>query len=281
MKLTALQANNPVAVMAAYGVLRLLPGARLCWAERSPELDWEGDVIAELARQLPLRRQSPEVTALDDPRDKNMGGTAGFFKLAKSIPSEWLVAYASEGVDGIRPTNLLLMGGRHQFVVNAREMMDALAVTDVEAKLREALVGPWTYTDRGLQAWGWDAAARIDAAASPKDVSGSPKFGVVGAYWLAWESLPFWPMINQRTLGMTRNAWLYATCDEWLDAQGLRALLLGVGRMKAGELSALGVTRWSSAILRPSDYGKVLGWARPLGARTRSGSRNPGRFAPA
>jgi hypothetical protein len=31
MKLTALRANNPVAVMAAYGALRLLPGARLRW----------------------------------------------------------------------------------------------------------------------------------------------------------------------------------------------------------------------------------------------------------
>lgn len=281
MRLTALRANNPVAMMAAYGALRLLPGARLRWADADPELEWDGDIIADLAARLPGRRQSPEVNALDDPRDKNIGGVAGFRALASTIPTEWLIALAAEGPERVQHTNLLLMGGRHQFVVNAREIMDALGASDVEAKLREALIGPWTYGDRGLQAWGWDAAARIDAAASPKDVSGSPKFGVVGAYWLAWESLPFWPMINQRTVGMTRSAWVYPTCGEWLDARGLQAMILGAGRMKERELTSLGIVRWSAAILKPSDYGKVLGWARPLGARTRSGVRNPGRFAPA
>jgi hypothetical protein len=280
MKLTALRPNNPVQVMAAYGVLRLLPGARLRWEEVHPELDWDGGVVETLARLLPERRQAPEVTALNDPRDKNIGGRAGFRALAQTIPGEWLLAYACEGPDGVHDTDLLLMGGRHQFVVNAREIMDALVGDGLEARLNEALFGPWAYADRGLQAWGWDAAARIDAASSPKDVSGTPKFGVAAGYWLAWESLPFWPMINQRTVGMGRDAWVYPTCREWLDAEGLRALILAAGRLKARELEALGVTHWASAILKPSDYGKVLGWARPLGARTGSGARNPGRFAP-
>ena len=280
MKLTALRANNPVQVMAAYGALRLLPGAKLRWADANPELDWEGDLVKALAGQLPRRRQSPEVTALDDPRDSNIGGRAGFRSLANTIPGEWLIAYASEGPDGVQDTDLLLMGGRHRFVANAREVMDALANDELETKLREALLGPWTYADRGLQAWGWDAAARIDAASSPKDVSGTPKFGVAAGYWLAWESLPFWPMINRRTVGMTRDAWVYPTCREWLDAEGLRALILALQRMKDRERQKMGVTRWSAAILKPSDYGKVLGWGRPLGARTGSGSRNPGRFAP-
>lgn len=280
MKLTALRANNPVAVMAAYGVLRLLPGARLRWVDACPELDWDGDIIRTLVEALPERRRAPEATALNDPRDKNIGGVSGFRQLAHAIPTEWLIAYASEGPAGIRPSGLLLMGGRHQFIANAREIMDELATGDVEARLKESLIGPWRYADQGLQAWGWDAAARIDAAGSPKDVSGTPKFGVVGAYWLAWESLPLWPMVNQRTVSMTRTAWHYLTCAQWLDVAGLRALILGAGRMKARELDALGVTRWSSAILKPSDYGKVLGWARPEAARTQSKPRNPGRFAP-
>jgi hypothetical protein len=280
MKLTALRAHNPVQMMAAYGALRLLPGARLRWADAHPELDWDGDIVKELAARLPERRQAPEVTQLDDPRDSNIGGRAGFRALAKTIPGEWLLAYASEGPDGVLDSDLLLMGGRHRFVANARDIMDTLMGDGRERKLTEALRGPWPYADRGLQAWGWDAAARIDAASSPKDVSGTPKFGVAAAYWLAWESLPFWPMINRRTVGMRRDAWVYPTCREWLDADGLRALILGAGRMKERERVSLGVTRWSSAILKPSDYGKVLGWAHPLAARTGSSARNPGRFAP-
>lgn len=270
MKLTALRPNNPVAVMAAYGALKLLPGARLRWAGANPELDWDGDVIAHLASLLPARTVAPENTLLDDPREKNIGGTHGYRKLATAMPTEWLCAYACETPEGIRASDLLLMGGRHLFVSNAREIMQALTERDVAGKLEEALRGPWRYEDRGLQAWGWDAAARIDAAASPKDVSSSPKFGVVGAYWLAWESLPLWPMVNGRTVGMARDAWTYPTCAEWLSIEGLRTLALGAARLPQHEARALGLTLWRSALLRPSDYGKVLGWATPTTARNPS-----------
>lgn len=265
MKLTALRPNNPVAMMSAYGLLRLLPGARLRWKEACPELDWDGDVLDTLEALLPLRANAPEYLLLDDPRDKNIGGVDGYRKLvAKQMPSEWLIAYAAESAKGIQDTDLLLMGGKHKFVLNARDIINTLLKADVRDKLSEALLGAWRYEDRGLQAWGWDAAARIDAASSPKDVSGTPKYGVLGAYWLAWESLPLWPLINGRTVGIDRSAWVYPICAEWLDIEGLHALILSGQRLPQGELHALGVTLWRSAVLRPSQYGKVLGWATPV-----------------
>ena len=278
MKLTGLRPNNPVAVMAAYGALRLLPGAQLRWDGPHPELAWEGDVIDFLAACLPARLAAPEVTLIDDPR--KIDGPAAYRSLASQMPTEWLVAYAAETAKGLRPTSLRLLGGRHQFVANAREIMTALSKRDVRAKLEEALLGPWRYEDRDLQAWGWDAAARIDAAASVMAVTAAPKFGVLGAYWLAWESLPFWPMVNGRTVGMERHHWVYPTCAEWLGADGLRALILGAAGMDDREAAALGVTRWRSERIGSSDYGGVLGWAKPLPARTASGRGNPERFAP-
>jgi hypothetical protein len=286
VKLTALRPNNPVAVMAAYGALRLLPGARLRWEGPHPELEWDGNPIDQLARLLPDRIQCPEVTLLDDVGESP--------DLIGRIPSEWLIAYAGQCAPrqvagkgrkarmlpkGWTPTDLLLMGGRHQFVANAREIMAALSKRDIHAKIEEALVGPWRYEDRGQQAWGWDASARIDASSSPKAVTNSPKFGVLGAYWLAWESLPFWPMVNGCTVGMGRVHWIYPTCAAWLGAEGMRSLILGAAAMEEREAAALAVTLWRSGRISSSDYGGVLGWATPVSARTISERRNTGRFA--
>lgn len=278
MKLTALRANNPVAVMAAYGALRLLPGARLRWVGPYPELDWEADVIDFLAERLQSRLTAPEVTLIDDPR--KIDGAKGYRQLGSQMPSEWLVAYAAETAGGLRPTGLRLLGGRHQFIANARAIMASLLKQNVRLKLQEGLIGPWRYDDRGLQAWGWDAAARIDAAASANAVTSAPKFGVLGAYWLAWESLPLWPMVNGRTVGMDRHHhWVYPTCAEWLGLDSLRALILGAERLDDRESTTLGVSRWRAERIGSSDYGGVLGWAKPLSARTPSGRGNAGGFA--
>lgn len=269
MKLTGLHPNNPVAVMSAYGALRLLSGARIRWLGPHPEIEFEGDIVTHLVEQLPERLLAPENTLLDDVID----GPA----LIGKIPDEWLMAYAGQcppedGGTGRKarmhnagwtPTDLLLLGGRHLFVANARKIMEQLARQNVRDKVAEALVGPWRYEDAGLQAWGWDAATRIDAASAVDEVTKAPKFGVFGAYWLAWESLPLWPMINGRTVGMNRSGWTYPTCQEWLGLEGLRSLILAEDRLGPREVVALGVTRWHSPKLRPSDYGSVLGWAQP------------------
>ncbi|MCP5229393.1 hypothetical protein [Accumulibacter sp.] len=277
MKLTALRPNNPVAVMAAYGALRLLPGARLRWDGPCPELEWKGDVIDQLAGRLQERLTAPEVNLIDDARA--IDGAAAYRQLGDHMPSEWLIAYAAETSTGLNRKGLRLLGGPHQFIANARRIMESLLKKDVRRKLQEGLLGPWRYEDKGLQAWGWDAAARIDAAAVPMNVSSADKFGVLGAYWLAWESLPFWPMVNGYTVGMAKHYWVYPTCAEWLGAGGLRALILGAAGLHDREAQALGVTRWRSEKIVSGKMGAVLGWALPVPARTPSGRGNTGRFA--
>ena len=166
-------------MMAAYATLRLLPGARLRWADTHPELDWDGDVLAALAKQLPQRLKAPEITQLDDPRDKNIGGVAGYRALAETIPHEWLTAYACETARGIVNTDLELFGGQHKFVVLARKHMQALTKMNLIDKIKEALLGPWRYED-AAQAWGWDAAMRLDAATLPLEASSAHKPGGPG-----------------------------------------------------------------------------------------------------
>lgn len=280
MVLTGLRPENPVAMMAAYGALRLLPGALVRWGETHPELRWDGDLVPALADQVPLRLTAPEVTALDDPRAKNLGGVAGFHALAATIPHEWLGAFATEAADGIVSTDLLLLGGRHKFVETARAIMGALARRQVPDKIEEALRGPWRYEDTA-QAWGWDAMARLDPAALPLEVTAAHKPGVLGAYWLAWESLPLWQMVNGHTVGFVRGQgkdwhWHYPTCGEWLSWDGLKALVWGLGQMPECEQGAMGVRVWVAPVLATSQYGKELGLARirrsclgPGGSRNR------------
>jgi hypothetical protein len=266
MRLTGLRPENPVAMMAAYGTLRLLPGARLRWANTHPELDWDGDILAALAQQLPQRLEAPEINLLDDPRDKHIGGVAGYRALAETIPHEWLMAYAGETAGGIVSTDLELFGGQHKFVVLARKHMQALTKVKLLDKIEEALLGPWRYAD-AAQAWGWDAAMRLDAATLPLEASSAHKPGVLGAYWLAWESLPLWPMINGRTLGFVHAKgegwyWQYPTCGEWLSWAGLKALVWGLPRLAATEQQALRVRVWTAPVLATSQFGKELGLAR-------------------
>jgi hypothetical protein len=135
----------------------LLPGARLRWDGHSPELDWEGDAIDFIARLLPSRLTAREVTLIDNPR--KIGGVEGYQQPGSRMPGEWLVAYAAETAEGLRPTGLRLLGGRHPFIANARETMTSLLKHDVRLNLQEGLIGPWRYEDKGLQAWGWDADA--------------------------------------------------------------------------------------------------------------------------
>ena len=275
--LTALRPENPVAVMAAYGALRLLPGAELRWARTHPELRWDGEIIPALAQRLPERAAAPEVTLLDDPRDKNIGGVAGFRRLAEQIPHEWLGAYCSETERGIASTDLLLLSGGHRFVRAAREIMAALARTPVAQRIEEALIGPWAYQDEA-QAWGWDAAVRPNPAALPMPTANAHKPGVLGAYWLAWESLPLWMMVGAHTVGMRREhgawTWTYPTAAEWLSWHGLRALVLGVERLPDRERRALGVRTWAAPVMPTSQFGREFGMARtPSKAQTPVGSR--------
>lgn len=60
-----LQPNNPLAVMAAYSVLRLLPDATVRWSGTHPELSCDGDPVRRLASLLPERMSAPENTILD------------------------------------------------------------------------------------------------------------------------------------------------------------------------------------------------------------------------
>ena len=277
MRLTGLRPENPIASMAAYGALRLLPGARLRWAETHPELDYKGDAIADLVALLPTRRCSPELNLVDDPREKHIKKAGGFAALAQQMPHEWLTAYCAETADGIAGTELIAYAGNYTMIRAARTVVLALASTDSADRVEEALLGPWRYADIGAGvALGWDANARQDRAmlaAEPKPL-GKDKPTVLAANWLAWEAIPAWQMINARTPGIAGadkkagrlKRWTYPTCSEWLSWEGVKTLVLGWEQMPLQELKAMGVRLWQSEIVGRAEGGE-FGLARTLSNR--------------
>ncbi|EXJ13610.1 type I-G CRISPR-associated protein, Cas3-extension family [Imhoffiella purpurea] len=273
MKLTALRPENPLAMMAAYGTLRLLPGARLRWADVHPELQWDdGDPLDALTERVRERRDAPELNLLDDPRSKYIGGIDGYRQLAGQIPHPWLSAYACETASGIKGSGLIAQGGSHKFVAAARAVVQALVdCGDVHDRVREALIGPWRYLDRAGAALGWDPGARQDASIAAYAPQLKDKRVILAANWLAWEALPLWPMIGGATPGVTsaslqrgRNkCWRYPTCAEWLGWEGLRALVVGLDGLPAPEIEALGIRLWETEILGRPEGGE-FGLARTL-----------------
>ena len=280
MQLTALRPENPVAVMAAYGLLRLLPTAQLRWAGLHPELRYDGDVIADLAAMLPARLQAPELTLMDDPREKHVLAAGGYAAIAQQMPHQWLSAYCCETADGLVGTGLIAYGGNYTLIRAVRDVVKALADADRMDRLDEALLGPWQYRDHAGVALGWDPGARQDSAALPSKPQRRDKPTVLAANWLAWEALPAWQMVNGRTPGIEparkgkhNKRWTYPTCAEWLSWQGARALIIGRERMHQRELAAMGVRLWRTEIIDRTEGGEY-GLARTVSARnTPDGSK--------
>jgi len=272
MKLTGLQADNPIAWMAACGALRLLQGARLRWQDTLPELEFNGDIIAALAALPAHRLKSPEFQ-FRHKLSANMDDAA--WQDLKRLPGDWSLALGAQTETGMRASHLKMRpGGGYDMVRDARVILDALSKRDLQDKLTEALLGPWRYEDLDCVAWGWDAAARIDAAAIGSKSEDAPKYGVLGAYWLGWEALPLFPAVGGHTMGWSKGL-CYPTWSEWLDYQDTKALMLSLNLLGTKDRKAMGVRNWFARYLQTDRSAGRLGWASEV-ARTPSDGKTAG-----
>lgn len=236
LELTGLDGSNPLAFLAALGVLMALddawrsgggdsPRPRLGWRLRGvwrPFVRGTVTDTAELARRLDADRlQRLADPALGFTHEKSGGRVAD----VKATPEElraalltwlvgtrpearlsldWFTAFVSEGAfDGngaAKPTALHFTAGQQKFLGAAGEL--ATAVT--EEHLLEAVAGPWTYGST-LPVMGWDNTETRDHALRASDPSLEKKRGNPGADWLAVRGLVFLPTAaraqRQRTAG--------------------------------------------------------------------------------
>ncbi|WP_437307401.1 type I-G CRISPR-associated protein, Cas3-extension family [Sorangium sp. So ce388] len=216
--LTGLDGKNPLAFLAALGVLNALadrakdgvPEPRLVWRAGGTYqpavvgvLD-RGALLDVLAHDLESFRGEPAIERLRYRKDGD-GAEAHDLKPPPRDFADYLhrlvsddlrrslafaAAFATDvAVDNngnTKPTALHFTAGQQEFLAMVSELLQGVRIEDLE----EALFGPWRY-ERPLPVLQWDNTSARDYALRASDPSKDKKLGVPGADWLAFRGLPF------------------------------------------------------------------------------------------
>ena len=239
IELTGLRADLPIGAMAAFGCLRICQGTE---AFRGAKLGWEraggsfaavlsteeartpGELVAclmEDVKRAPLRTELTWRARLKKLPPEEYRRAAADAARENAEAAAWFAAFGSEAVpdsDGdIEPTPLDMTGGPQEFLAGARELAQRLS-TEPEGKkgktperaFREALFGPWEYTD-DQHSLGWDPATIKLGAFTYRAPTKMENAGVMAAVWLAFESLPLFPCFSGGVRGFqhTRREWTF------------------------------------------------------------------------
>jgi hypothetical protein len=227
IRLTALIGSHPLAVLAAFGLLRLAAD----WDETAKlgftmEDDWIAyieiphvDSIDTLIQRLTEWVQSKTVEhVIGWAADVRMAPDEYRSRLANALTehdfllAQFLGALAADGaVDAqkglIKPSAFYMVSGQQSFLGGVREIL-AQVRSSTTPLFREALEGPWIYTTR-LHSLGWDPnTERLYALRHRSPTSEKPSC-IASAVLLALWALPLFPVVSQdgraHTVGFTRH----------------------------------------------------------------------------
>jgi len=231
--LTGLDGSNPLAYLAALGVLVALDDSaskdarpRLSWhleGAWQPTIHAEVADLGEIVRRLDEDRQEqrdqpalhftydkkgkPCRDVKPSPKELNqcLKEWAPKARPDRRLTVDWFTAFVSEGaVDNngaAKPTALHFTAGQQTFLGMALHLVKGVRPDH----LREALEGPWTY-DSKLPVLGWDNTETRDYALRASNPADEKKQGNPGADWLALRGLRLLPTVavaqRQRTPGV-------------------------------------------------------------------------------
>jgi hypothetical protein len=247
-----LETSNAV---SADGFVQLLVSRVKGMGER-PEFTWSKAVKSAGADDL--RRESWQ--ALKDAK-------ADDHQLA-----DWFQAFASElahdkeGVLESTPFDMTV--ARQLFLADANWLTESLAESDKKRgdagtteSFREALFGPWKYSDN-QHSLGWDPATVLMGAFTPKAPTSMNKAGVRAAVWLAMESLPFFPCFFERGLATCgfvkkgrKQSFQWAVWESPLSLNSVRTLLAQGPGIEEDEKVGRGLCAiYESTVYKPNKY---------------------------
>lgn len=234
IELTGLRADIPIGAMAAFGILRLVTlservrESRLAWAEGEggfhAVLHANADIAPDELISLLLEsvREAPNRKALTWTEQLKSADAQQFRKTVKEIVEEitannrseveWMAAFGNEMATDegkLEPTPFDMSVARQKFPADAVRLALSLASTErgrkqktAQEEYREALFGPWQYQD-DQHSFGWDPSTVKLGAFTYKAPTAMANAGVRAAVWLAFESLPLFPVFarghRQRT----------------------------------------------------------------------------------
>jgi hypothetical protein len=293
--LTGLDAQNPLAFLAALGLLRVLdehavreglPRPRLGFAEggqQTPFVEDAHDVdacIAILLADAVRRGDDPLLQLCYDDTGRSVapstGGTrdlkpapAGARELLDRVASgprttaDLAAAFFSELVQdnngNTKPTAFHFTAGQQQFL----EMVEALRTGITEADLREALFGPWIGAST-LPSLTWDATVARLYALRAGNPSKEKRGSVPAANWLGVLGLAYFPVTVERnrlvttcvTGGWKDSSFTWPVWTPPATSPTIAALLrMNVSQLRSDARDALGVSQVFSARILRSDQG--------------------------
>lgn len=217
--LTGLDGKNPVAFLAALGVLAVTsdaaegPAPRLVWRgsgtlhpvlvdgpDRAALIDLLRADLASFRDEPALGRmryakggEGPPAHDLKPPPDFLVGYlrdlVTGRSRRSLGFAAAFCSDVAVDGNGNAKPTALHFTAGQQELLTMVDDLLaEGTGVTGED--LEEALFGPWRY-HRQLPVLGWDNSSARDYALRAGDPSKDKKLGVPGADWLAFRGLPF------------------------------------------------------------------------------------------
>lgn len=220
LQLTGLDGSNPLAFLAALGVLSSDAGWRLGWVQGAtwyPVLDGptsEDDLIDRLWEQAEAWRDAPALGLTYDGKRDLKPRPEDFRHFWQSLPdgpmgrglaASFGVPEVTDNNGAVKPNALHFTAGQQQFLKMAQELGAGLRRED----LHEALIGPWR-GDSTLPTLSWDARERRDYALRASDPSKDKRTGTPGADWLAllgWQLLPVFHVRGRLATTGCRGGW--------------------------------------------------------------------------
>ncbi len=245
IELTGLDAKNPLAFLAALGLLRVLDDHARSHGQERPRLSFVDcgqqmpilnsvpgsfdDVVGIILKDAARRVTDPVLQLAYDGTGKRIhasepGATRDLKPqpfLARSVldvaavadrsTADLAAAFFSELVQdnngNTKPTAFHFTAGQQTFL----KMVDELRRGIGEADLHEALIGPWTGLST-LPSLSWDSTAARHYALSAGNPSKEKRGSVPAANWLGVLGLSFFPVsVVRRRLETTRVKGLWKT----------------------------------------------------------------------
>ncbi len=210
--------STPIGFMAALGVLRSVSAGgeinnpRIYWKlydDWIPVLVTDDDITKDtLVSFLDSYRKQRlnKFFTVDDIRMAREDFEAEAVRLIDSsdhinreMPDYW-AAFASEMVLDkskglVKPTDFYMVSGQQKFPERVKRNLQNLS----DKKLYEALFGPWRYDDSHDFANGWDPSTyRRHAFRKQKPSADTSNLCESGAEWLAFESIPLFPVFTDK-----------------------------------------------------------------------------------
>jgi hypothetical protein len=292
--LPGLDCQNPLAFLAALGVLRVLTDDASTRGVSPPRLAFSNDALAVLTTDLDLdaivtriledagRQESNAALALSYTKGgervpRNHPEAIHDLKPSKEIAraildecsrasvrqaalaAAWFSELAQDRGGSTKPTAFHFTAGQQAFLEMVETLRSQITANDV----REALYGPWLNTSQ-LPSLSWDATVSRNYALRAGDPSKEKRGSIPAANWLGVIALEFFPVVADggRLVttaivgGWKDSSFYWPLWSAATTAKAVASLLRVDARCwTTDERAALGISRVHSSKISRSDQG--------------------------